>query len=62
MKDPFKGDFKFNNTRINNSPYVLVKGRQHLELVKCGAPNDIGFKHNHSINMKRSKERPSFLS
>ena len=61
-KDPFKGNFEFKNTRINNSPYVIVKGRQHLELVKSGSPNDMGFKHNHNMSMRKSKDRPSFLS
>ena len=30
--------FVFKNTRVNNSPYVLVTGKNHRELIREGLP------------------------
>ena len=49
-----KRQFVFDSKRVNNSPYVLVRGKNHLELVKEGNPNELGFRHNGSINMQLS--------
>lgn len=56
-----KKPFVFENQRINNSPYVVVRDACHLQLVKEGQ-NEIGFRHNRSLNMKKTLKRPSFLS
>ena len=53
-RDLQKKPFVFDGKRINNSPYVVVKDKGHLELVKEGNPNELGFQHNGSINMQRS--------
>lgn len=46
---------------MNNSPYVLVKGRMHQELVREGDPSDIGFKHNGSLSMHKTLGRQPFI-
>lgn len=53
-------DFEFDNTRIMNSPYVLVKGKQHQELVREGI-GDMGFFHNNSIDIAKHSKRPDFV-
>ena len=46
-----KRQFVFDSIRVNNSPYVLVKGKCHLELVREGDVNELGFRHNGSLSI-----------
>ena len=46
---------------MNNSPYVLVKGRMQQQLVREGEPSDIGFKHNGAMNMHKTLGRQPFI-
>ena len=34
----YDGQFHFTHERVNNSPYVLIKDKQSLELVREGLP------------------------
>ena len=48
--------------RVNNSPYVVVKGRQHMEIVGEARNNELGFIHNSAyISMKKALKRPDFV-
>lgn len=57
-----KPTFKFRSTRINNSPYVVVQGPEFMQLVKEGAPNEVGFKHIGTCDMNKTLARPDFLT
>jgi len=41
---------------------VVVRGKNHMEVVRHGSPADIGFKHIGSVSMKRSPARKPFIS
>lgn len=56
-----KRDFAFNTTQINNSPYMVVKGASHMEIVRRGDAAEVGFKHIRNVSMKRSPPRKPFL-
>ena len=60
-RDPNKRDFAFATTQINNSPYMVVSGKSHMEIVRRGDAADIGFKHMGNVSMKRSPARKPFL-
>ena len=61
VRDLDKRQFVFDSKRVNNSPYVMIRGKGHLELVKEGNPNDLGFRHNNSYNMGLSPQRPNIV-
>ena len=46
LKKKFKGgddgDFLFKHSRVNNSPYIIVSGKNHRELVREGLPQEEG--------------------
>ena len=46
---------------MNNSPYVIIKGRQYMQLVREGRNNELGYFHNGSISMKKTLKRPDFV-
>ena len=52
--------FSFPHTRISNSPYVTVRGRNHFEIIKEG-DIDQGFIHNGSLDMGKNASRPVFV-
>jgi len=53
-------DFSFENSRINNSPYVIVEGAQFMQVVKRGQSIPEGFKHLGTLNMKKTLPRRPF--
>lgn len=46
--------------RVNNSPYVLVRGKQHQQLVREGT-SELGFEHNSCLEFSKSGKRPDFI-
>ena len=50
-RDPNKRDFKFDSERIDNSPYLLVKNQNRLQIIKEGEPAELGFRHVSSVNL-----------
>lgn len=59
----YQYDFAFENERINNSPYVMVKDkkRKNIEIVREGMVSDAGFVRNRVIDFERSSPRPDFV-
>ena len=60
-RDPNKRDFAFSTRQINNSPYALVSGKNHLEVIRRGAPAELGFKHISNVSFRRSPGRKPFV-
>ena len=54
-------DFVFNNRRVNNSPYVIVSGKNHRELIREGLPQEEGLQHNAAVNISLTRNRPDFI-
>ena len=52
--------FRFSNMRINNSPYVIVRGTQDQVLIKEGETQP-GYKHNSAIDMSLTQSRAPFI-
>ena len=63
LKDPIHdGMFSFDNERVNNSPYVLVKDTEGcLELVREGNIKEEGFVRNHVARFDKALARPGFV-
>mmetsp|Transcript_25793 Transcript_25793/g.34483 ORF Transcript_25793/g.34483 Transcript_25793/m.34483 type:complete len:96 (+) Transcript_25793:1129-1416(+) len=47
--------------RINNSPYVLVKDRDSLELVREGNVLEEAFVRNRAVDFEKLQSRPGFV-
>ena len=54
-------EFTFDGTRIFNSPYFIIRGKQSQELVREGIVVEETLIHNKSLDMGRVTRRPDFV-
>ena len=57
----YDGDFVFQSERINNSPYVMIKDKEGIEIVREGLVQEQGFNRNRVGSFSKSLKRPSFV-